>query len=134
LHENVTKELMPAVTTFNVGKAVMGIPAVEKQVNDLFNVRTPEAELFCKAIVVNPDEFLKIVFDTTIPARRFRIAWSIDGWSAVHFSEESPSGNYSQRSLPEISRKIYKLSRSSPEALDRGPFCGRESVDMPTSQ
>ncbi|MFZ2958892.1 MAG: hypothetical protein WA705_18530 [Candidatus Ozemobacteraceae bacterium] len=48
-----------------------------------------EAELLGEAIVVNPDEFFKIVFDTAIPARLLRIAWSIDGWGAVHFAEES---------------------------------------------
>jgi len=106
---------MPAVTTFDAGKAIMEISAVEKTVDDLFDVRPPEAELLGEAIVVNPDEFFKVVFDTTIPARRFRIAWSIDGWSAVHYSEENPSANYSQMSLPEIPRKVNQLSRSSSE-------------------
>ena len=42
------------------------------------NVRPPEAELFFKAVIVNPDEFVKVVFDTTIPARCLRISRSID--------------------------------------------------------
>jgi hypothetical protein len=49
---------MPAVTTFDAGKAVMEITAVQETVNDLLNVRTPEAELFGKTFVVNPDEIL----------------------------------------------------------------------------
>ena len=106
---------MATITAFNAGEAIMEISAVEKSVDDLFNMRTPEAELLGKAIVVNPDELFKIVFDTAIPARSLRIAWSIDGWRAVHCSEEDPSANYSQRSLPEISKKVNQLFGSSSE-------------------
>lgn len=59
------------VTAVAAGKAVMEIPAVQKTVDDLFNVRTPETELLGKAIVVNPDEFFKIFFDTAVPSRPF---------------------------------------------------------------
>ena len=49
---------MTAVTTFDPGKAVVKILAIEKTVDDLFNVRPPKTELFGKTLVVNPCEFL----------------------------------------------------------------------------
>ena len=69
---------MPAVNAFDAGEAIVKIPAIQKSVDDLFNVRSPKTELFGKTLVVNPDEFLKVVFDTTIPARCLRGSGSID--------------------------------------------------------
>ena len=59
--------LLATVTASDACEPVMKVSAFKKAVDDLFDVWTPEAELFRKAIVINPHEFLKVVFDATIP-------------------------------------------------------------------
>lgn len=75
---------MTAVATFDPGKTVMKIAAVQEPVDDFLNVWLPKAEFRGKAFVVDADELFKVIFDTTVPIRNFRIAWAINCWMVIH--------------------------------------------------
>lgn len=58
---------MTTIATFNAGEAVVKVPAIEKPMNDLLNMRSPESEFRGEPFVVDADKFLEIILDTAIP-------------------------------------------------------------------
>ena len=60
------KKLMTAVTTADAGKTVVKIPTIEKTVDDLLDMRSPEPEFRGESFVADTDEFLETTLDTAI--------------------------------------------------------------------
>ena len=69
---------MTTITTFNAGKAVMKVPAIEKPMDAFLDVRLPKSEFSGKLFVIDADKILEIILNTAISTRGFRIAWTID--------------------------------------------------------
>lgn len=70
---------MTTATTFDPRKTLVQIPTIEESVDDFLNVSPPKTESFGKQLVVNPDELIEKILDTTIPTRGLRVSRSING-------------------------------------------------------
>ena len=75
---------MTAIATFDAGKAMVKVATVEKLVNNLLNVRSPETEFCRESIIVDADKLFEIVFDAAIPNGGFRTTRMVDCGSIVH--------------------------------------------------
>jgi hypothetical protein len=80
---------MAAVLAFDSCKAVMRVAAVEIQVNDLLQIRPPEAVMPGELIVIDLDEGLKMVLYAAVIIRILRVSGAINSSRKRH--DISPS-------------------------------------------
>ncbi len=73
------KKLMPAVTAFDAGEAIVKIAAVKVAIDDLFDVGPPEAKFLGKPLIVDPNELFEKVLDASVICRRLGISRSVYG-------------------------------------------------------
>ena len=67
-----------AIFAFDAGKAIVQIPAIEVPVNDLLQIRTPEAILPGKMIVIDLNESLEAILYTAVVIRVLRVSLAIN--------------------------------------------------------
>ena len=75
---------MTAVITFDTGKTIVRIAAVEKTIDHLVDIGPPESVLPGEILVIDPDKGFKIILYTAVVIRRLRISWMINGGRKGH--------------------------------------------------
>lgn len=69
---------MPGVFAYDPREAVMEDAAVQKTVNDLFDIRTQKAVPCCESLVIDLIERLKIILNTLIILGRLSPSGLVD--------------------------------------------------------
>ena len=75
---------MTAVFTLHAGEAIVQIAAVEVPVNDLLQMRSPEAVLPGEMIVIDPDKGLEVVLHAAVIIRILRVSGAINSGRQRH--------------------------------------------------